>query len=104
MKNGKVSDITNGAPGISAFNIFVSGCDVYESGALYLNGVYVPKYWKNGVETILAAAGDLADGGQIFVSGNYVYVAGPKGNYEGYWKKMGYLPPSLMALKLGTVV
>ena len=60
---------------------------VYVSGYERVGANFIAKYWKNGVENILAGGG-VANG--IFVSGSDIYVCGQQFNgaitTAKYWK------------------
>ncbi len=71
-KDGVFTALTNC---LDARSIFVSGTDVYVSGA---DNSYSPAYWKNGTHNSLpmSPTHNSGSGMSIFVSGSDVYVAG----------------------------
>ena len=97
-ENGVAKDITNGVFNASLSSIAVaSNGDVYALGIEWNATVPIPKYWKNGVPTILPtthpdiSSQTTSRTTDIAISGNDVYVSGnvklDNDNYLAtYWK------------------
>jgi len=71
-KNGVLTQITDGTQYATAFDMFVSGNDVYICG----NENNVAKYWKNGVAVTLSDGSVVTNAGSIVVKDSDVYVSG----------------------------
>jgi hypothetical protein len=86
-KNGIVTNLSDGTTIAYASSIMVVGNDVYIAGFVQdpITGIYVAKYWKNGIPVVLTTSGN-GIASCIFVSGNDVYVAGSINSYAVYWK------------------
>ncbi|WP_439555861.1 histidine kinase dimerization/phospho-acceptor domain-containing protein [Dyadobacter sp.] len=86
-KNGVEVPLVDGLNYSEAFDVTISGNDVYIAGREFSGNISIAKYWKNGVSVILPG-GNYTSG--IVVINNDVYVSG--GAYNGsknvakYWK------------------
>jgi hypothetical protein len=60
--------------------VYVCG---YQRGS---SGLYVAKYWKNGVEVLLSDGSSAAETTDILIVGNDIYVTGRDGSETLYWK------------------
>src|SRR6185503_7986305 len=90
-KNGVVNQLTSGVS--FAWDIFVSGDDVYTTGSIRNTGpgVGFVSYWKNSDAVLLGPGLGGGAGRGIVVVGNDVYVAGVEDNSKfvrlaKYWK------------------
>ena len=84
LKNGNV--IFTLAPTRNSFtSIFVSGTDVYLSGKVFNDTLYVATLWKNGVAISLSNGATNATANSVFISGSDVYVAGNVTNPIGFF-------------------
>ncbi|HLK29661.1 MAG TPA: IPT/TIG domain-containing protein [Puia sp.] len=82
-KNGTPTPLTNGTNVSEAYDLFVSGSDLYVTA----NDGVSSKYWKNGVATVLNTPGSFsAYPTGIYVSGTDVYVSGYYRDVAKYWK------------------
>ena len=88
-KNGQEFVLNDGTKWAVANSIAVAGSDVYVAGNETDGGIYVVKYWKNGMAVSLTQ-GDNADATSITVVGGNVYVAGyddfRSTDMAKYWK------------------
>ncbi len=69
-----------------ARSVFVSGNDVYVAGYETVSGSNTARYWKNGVETVLATGSTYPTALSIYVKDGDVYVSGREGQDAKYWK------------------
>ena len=90
-KNGVPNQLTSGVS--FAWDIFVSGNDVYTTGSIRNTGpgIGFVSSWKNNTATLLSPGLDGGAGREIVVVGNDVYVAGIERNIKHvgvakYWK------------------
>ena len=90
-KNGVLNQLTSGVS--FAWDIFVSGNDVYTTGSIRNTGpgIGFVSYWKNNTATLLSPGLDGGAGRKVVVVGNDVYVAGIERNVKHigvakYWK------------------
>ena len=90
-KNGVLNQLTSGVS--FAWDIFVSGNDVYTTGSIRNTGpgIGFVSYWKNNTATLLSPGLDGGAGRDVVVVGNDVYVAGIERNVKHigvakYWK------------------
>ncbi len=88
-KNG-VETTLNASNSAEAYDIVVSGTDVYIAGS-ETSGPTTSnaKYWKNGVGTVLPGAADNGEAKKIVVNGNDVHVIGNQfgiTDFPRYWK------------------
>ena len=69
-------------------SLFVSGEDVYIAGRgrSYKQPKVKALLWENGVIQPLTAESDSSEAYSVYVSGNYVYVAGSDGDKAVLWK------------------
>jgi hypothetical protein len=83
-KNGTPNPLTDGTSVCEAKGIALSGSDVYVTS----NDGTIPKYWKNGVATVLNTPNNAysANPTGIYVSGSDVYVSGFYRDIAKYWK------------------
>ena len=93
-KNGTPTQLTTGVS--FAWDIFVSGDDVYTTGSIRNTGpgVGFVSYWKNETAVLLSPGLSGGRGSDIVVVGNDVYVAGVEDNSKPvrlakYWKNGG---------------
>jgi len=84
-KNGQEVFLT-GATNAGANAIKVSGGDVYVAGHEMQAGVWVAKYWKNGVAVALTDGSKNADATDIAVVGDDVYVSGYDDDKAKCWR------------------
>ncbi|MCA6408271.1 MAG: hypothetical protein IM575_04020 [Cytophagales bacterium] len=89
-KNGVINRLTDGKNHSEANAISVAGGDVYVAGWEQDDqGIATAKYWKNGIEFILAKPAYIY---AMFITNNDLYFAGERLNttdgefYATYWK------------------
>jgi hypothetical protein len=85
--NGKSIKLTDGKTFAQAFDITLSGNDVYVCGEVYNNnGDPVATYWKNGKPFALANGKTYSTALALAVSHSDVHVIGKNGGVAMYWK------------------
>lgn len=83
-KNGVAHKVDPRAKISYAWGVVGSGSDVYIVGSIInSNGSQTPKYWKNGIETILQNGSKAS---RISVVGSDVFIAGDNLQNAIYWK------------------
>jgi uncharacterized protein (TIGR03437 family) len=90
-KNGVANQLTTGIS--FAWNIFVSGNDVYTTGSIRNTGpgIGFVSYWKNNTAKLLSPGLNGGAGRDVVVVGDDIYVAGGEENVKDisvakYWK------------------
>jgi len=90
-KNGVGYNLTNGENWAEAKSIFIKNGDIYVAGNEFVNGIFRPRVWKNGVA--LSFPSNTVSGSifkLVLDDHNNIYVSGSEskssGNTAKYWR------------------